>query len=200
MINLENDMKIYDVMHKMEAHKNYFIIDEQQTKNVDLVQYIHNNYDKFDHGDLKQCLMKCITEKEMRRIILNYELQHYTTDPVDNMEFFDFCAKSKQIFDRYQGKAGGFHIEDEWNVHTYESEEHNVKNYEVMFENSIENYFVDDGETENYLFHIDRILNGLANNINVEIRFREDTKFKITWIYIWAINKNIKKKTPKISI
>jgi len=198
--NKQNEMKKYNALHTIDAISNYGLYDHNiGIKNKSsIATYINKNLDKMDYDEIKQLINKVLTFTAMKKILLTHELQFYKEIP-KKMSLKKFINKTIDILNRYQHRAGGFYIEDSiWKIHTFKSEEYDVKEYEVMFENSIEALDLEDPETVIYLERIHDRLNSLSDDIKVNIRYSEANKNDIIWIFIWAThNKN---STPQIAL
>lgn len=188
---LAKEMKMYDFQHKVDKESNYY---HSEPKNdEDLASYIfgfYKNLDTIDEKELATIVTKCLTPTQMKRILLEYELKNFKEDidEVKDMTMDEFIKKAKFLLNRYQCKAGGFHIEDcEWKMYTSEtSGEHYIKDGEVLFVNSIDNCDLENDETDSYLNLLVDRLDSLADNINVELRYNESGGTKPCWLHLWV--------------
>jgi hypothetical protein len=181
----EDEMKKYNLMHQLEYYKNYDINNKgNDLESEDFANYLYNNYNKMDEIELKKNVLKCISLNNIKKVLLDFELSHHKFIPT-KMTLTDFLSKAKIIFNRYQGKAGGFLLEDnEWSVHESKSEEFYVKLNELLFVNTLDETDCDNYETEQYLKKLTRKLNTIAENIKVELRYKNEKKNCL--VLIWA--------------
>lgn len=209
------ELEAYNEQHLQDVKKNYSINNDIFNKEtydakVELAKYIHDTYntseklDTLDVNSVPELVLKCLTGADMKRIIALHELKYYKEIPVE-MTLSEFAEKAVEILNRYQYRAGGFRIEDsEWQVHTSESKDYDVKSYEVMFENNVNTVDMHDVDTDEYIYYLMKRLKRLATNIRVEFRYKEVKKDRVTWIMIWATDKKAKeiykKEGKKISL
>ena len=197
------ELEEYDKLHTLDSENNYGIELELDSelilKHEQIAEYTYNNYDKLTIEELKELISSCLTDKQIKHLILEHELKYYNINSVNNLSLDDFSKLVKHILNRYQCKAGGFLIEDNiWTLHTYQSKEHDVKKNELLFENSIDLLDIENNETQIYLDRLEKRLNMIATNITVDIRYKTSKKDNLVWILIWCTDKNIKK--PKICL
>lgn len=195
------DLSLYKFLHTVDIHSNYGVepFEEKTDENkMVLASYIHKNYDKMDVSEMRSIALKCLSEKKIKKILLEHELKYYN-EKSKKMSLKEFITKTVSILDRYQCKAGGFYIEDtKWSVHDYTSEEHDVRENEVVFSNTIDKLDLEDNETQHYLKRIEKRLSNLSPDIDVEITYNFDNK-SVVIVTIWATNRAVK-ESPKISL
>jgi len=197
----EQEMKKYNLMHLLEKQRNYK--NEEPNKSQDekqqLAQYIHKNYNNMDEIEMKTIALKCLDINEIKKTLLFFELQNYICTP-KQMSLSEFKNETMIIFNKYQSKAGGFLLEDnEWLIHDNTSSRHEVKENELLFENTINAHDMDDGETNTYLKYLIKRLNSLSKNIDVELRQKDNDNSKMISLLIWAVDRN-KKVTHVIGL
>ena len=193
-MDLQKEMKVYDFMHRLESSKNYLFPDDEKPKEErqELAEFIHNNLYKLDEIELKNIVLKCMTSKDIIKYLLSYELKNYNIKCVEQMSLDEFLPIALSYLNRYQWKAGGFFIEDDqWTVYRHGDYDMNtdVKENEILFENTIYFTYSHDHDTAFYLDNLIDILNSIASNIDVEIR--ENREGKIVHLLIWATDKNL---------
>ena len=210
----DNEMKLYNLFHHLESEKNYMqkslMTKKQQLYSQELAKHIHVNYDKMDKEELKYLAIKCLTEKDFRRILLDYELTHYhDEDEISknkDMSLKEFIKNGIEILNKYQGKAGGFYMDNyEWKVYDYNSisnidynnkfdkhkYQYNIYKNEAVFENTTSIYDSYDEHTIKYIDKLIEKLESLSKNIKIDLEVRKDRKNKTAYILIWAIDDNI---------
>lgn len=205
---IKKQIEEYNIMHKLDLANNYGIEDEiDMDKNIDIANIINKEYDNLNIDQMRELATKCLTSKQIKRILLSHELKYYRSNELKELKLStelslnEFKNIAVNLLNRYQCKAGGFYIEDtEWKVHSYESKEHDIKKYELLFENTVDRSAVEDDDTHQYLEALGKRLNSLASNIDIEIRYKSSRHDSIIWILIWCIDKNIKKSSAKISL
>jgi len=196
----EEEMMKYIKAHEQEALNNYgYDKDKTDEKKQKIATFIHDHYDTMDMKAMRKIVLDCMTEKKIRKELLEFELRHYI-EKSKSMSIQIFTEKAKFILDRYQCKAGGFYIEDmDWEIHGPESEKYDVKNHEVLFANSVDKTDKDDNENLHYLKRLVTRLNSLSEEIEVKYEFYGPEKGLI-WIGIWCTRIDIEKDCPKIGL
>lgn len=188
--------------------------ESEMQRKEDLANYIQNNYDTMDTIELYKTALKCLSEHDIRRILLNHELIYYKETNNKKMTLDEFGKKAMIILNRYQSKAGGFLLEDNnWRLYKHEDTDntntntntyrrHEVMKNEIVFENTFDITDFDDLETEVFLKRIVNRLQMIGSNIDVELRFITDEKDKIIYTLIWATDKdyNDEQGEPEIGL
>jgi len=192
---MEKEMKKYNLLHILEKQTNYQnnINLKESQESQELANYIHKNYYKMDEIELKLIALKCIDLNEVKRIILSYELKNYKPEQKNGtMSLNKFKIHAFKLFNRYQCKAGGFYIEDnEWIMHDNTSVKYEVDNNELLFENTISVVDENDNESEYFLEYLVKRLNLIADNIDVELRQKQNEHSKVINVLLWVTDKNI---------
>lgn len=163
--------------------------------NLEKALFIKEKYETSDPYDL---LKQCLTIKEVRSIVLSYELRNFSFETVDNMSLVDFSKIALEFLNRYQHKAGGYMLHHhQWTLHDQTSSQRHLfqmKNNEILFVNSIDNNNEEDIETEIFIDILIDKLNTIATNIEVKQSVYEIEKSKIQYILLSAIDKTKKNK------
>jgi hypothetical protein len=185
---IETEMKRYNTEHKLETLKNYnlFLSKDNIDKRLELAKYIHDNYNTMDDIEMQTMLTKCLDIHKIKSLLLQYELENYEEEELKKyMSLDEFKKKALYIFTRYQCKAGGFLMEDsEWIIHDKTTTNYDVKENELLFENTINIIDVNNNEIDTYLFYIIKRLTSLSENIDVELR--QQVKNKTVHLLIWV--------------
>lgn len=186
-------MKQYNLFHQLEKISNYKNNINQSINSQELAKYIHDNYNKMDEVELKMIALKCMDINDYKRIILSYELRNYKPQQkISIMSLDKFKTHALKIFSRYQCKAGGFLIEDnEWIVHENNSTKYEVEKNELLFENTINIIDENDNESECFLDYLVEQLNSIADNIEVELRQKQNEYSKVISLLLWVTDKNM---------
>ncbi|ARF09808.1 hypothetical protein Indivirus_3_57 [Indivirus ILV1] len=183
-------MKTYNYLVQLDKLKNYSYI-VNNVNNEDIAQLIYENFDKLDSTGKKKLLMKCLSDREIDRYLLKYELSNYNIKCNEELTLNEFEKKAINVINRYHWKAGGYKIEDsEWIIHRENSKSYEVLANELVFENTIDRSDINDEETEFYMDQLIRHLNSLGTNIEVEYRYK-NKKNKTVKLLIWATDKHI---------
>lgn len=172
--NEPNDkMKLYKFLHQMKSNEVYVSKNIEATNSSqELAECIRENYDAIDVEEMKHFVLKCLTEKDTRRILLNYELKNLMVETKD-IQLNEFKHTAQKVLNRYQSKAGGFDIADShWEMHDSNSEKFEIYDNEIIFTNSIHESNLKNSETKDFLYHILRILNKISSMIKVSMHLK----------------------------
>lgn len=192
-LNDSINMKKYVALHSIEYLSNYK--NKTNTKyNNDLAEYIYNNYNTMDNYEMKIISSKCMDINEIKKTILAFEFKNYKPEiSADIISLEEFSKKATKIIAKYQGKAGGFLIEDsEWTIHKQDSIKYEIRENELLFENTLSFFDDEDDETEEFLDCLISRLNTIASNIKVHLKFKEHTYSKVLSILLWITDINMK--------
>lgn len=199
------EMSRYNNMHRVRSYGHYGLENPNSSKqvqyNTKLAKHIHDSYNKMTSNELQSTVLKCLTEKQMKHIILNFELFHHKPES-KAMSLDNFTKEASRYLERYQSKAGGFLLDDiSWKIHRNGSKRYDIEENEVLFENSICKKLIDDPKTRDYLEKLESFLDGLADNITVDLRFKDNREDKLSYVLIWICDKTAKKTNkPKIGL
>ena len=137
----EKEMNEYATMHKLETNEIYASDEEKDTEyfeshkldRCEMADFLYNNFTSLSSKDKRLYLTKCLSSIQVKRELLKFELKHYKQIP-QSMTIKDFTKKAESIFRRYQGKAGGFYIEDtDWDLHDSTSDRYRVESNQIFF-------------------------------------------------------------------
>jgi len=184
--------------HEKEEEENYNTITIKKRNNQEIAEEINkkNIIKEKEMNKLKDLLIKTSDEKEIKRKLLSFELKNLKPKK-KNMKLMEYKKEAKKILEKYQWKAGGYNLDDiEWNIHTIESTEYDVKDNEILLENTIISNNLNENE-ERYLHLITKRLNNISTNIRAKLRYKK-TKDSIYYILIWCTD--IKKQKVKIGL
>ena len=141
-----------------------------------------------DEIEMKKLAMNCLGINDIKRILLNFELNNCKEEPT-RMSLEEFSPIAKNLLRRYQSKAGGFLLEDQqWNFYDKSTVKYNVRSNEVLFENTININDFDDEDTEFFLNKLVDRLKMVATNIKIDLRYMKEKKNKIVYLLIWCKN------------
>ena len=187
---IESELRNYNFLLKLEKLKNYNSDILKPTKDTELAEFIHENFDKLDDNSKKDILVKCLKPNEIDMILLRFELMNYDKKCKVELSLDEFEKKAIETINKYHWKGGGHKIEDnEWIIHKHDSEFYTVRTNELLFENTLDVSDLHDEETEHFMKHLVRQLNSLSTNIEVEYR-NKDRRSKTTKLLIWSKNIN----------
>lgn len=194
------ELKRYSEEHRIDACGNYKNRNEIKGKE-EIAEYIWNEYDNMDEVERRRMVLKCMTEEAIKGRILEFELKNYKGEKVKHKSLDEYVKEAKKLFKRYQCKAGGYNIEDmEWGVYRSGSDKYDVRENEVLFENTISMKDKDDDETNDYLDDIAKRLERIAENIKIDVRFKKAREDRLVWILIWCTDTTKKKKRVAIEL
>jgi hypothetical protein len=176
-IEILQKAELCNKLYENDNQQNY--INYQYQDDVELAKFIYEDYDKMDDAQRRSHVLKCLTDEDCKRILLEYELSRYHVTPSkEDLSMEEFEAEALKILSKYQSKGGGYKLEDtEWTIIRDESDEDTI-----IFQNTMDKWFVDDEETNSYLDRIAERLGSIAGNMTVEVSFEEDTKRKIVYV------------------
>ena len=210
LLKRKQEMEKYAKLHKLEASRNYGYEDEDEDEDdninnnkIKLANQIYNNFsDNTDMNNMKDIVLKCMTTKQMKKILYGYTMKYHKQPFKETMSLEEFKEQTEKIIEKYQWMGGGYYIEDsEWNVYTYpmegsrEEPTYTIKDNQILFENSVHKLNADDNDTVNYMDRLVSILNNLSSNIEVEYEFYNDDEIKdIIWILLWGTDTNIEEE------
>ncbi|AYV76957.1 MAG: hypothetical protein Barrevirus5_16 [Barrevirus sp.] len=163
--------------------------------NKDLATTISETLDT----DSQNLLLKCLTDCQIKAQLLRYELINLVREPVQELTLVEFEKVAIPLINRYHWKAGGYKLEDsEWLIHRHDSEIHDIRENELLFENTVARADVDDDELKIYLDHLVRQLSSLSQNIEAEYKIKNKRSRTVT-VLIWFIDNNVKVSSHKDS-
>lgn len=174
--SLEEKDKIFNLFQTLENYKKYNTvkndIPSSQKQNSILCCAVNENFDKMSDEELKYVVTKCMNIDEMKKIILGYELRNIKIIP-ENMTLGQFGLCANNYLRRYQFKAGGFTLGDNWKMHDKKSKKYKLHDNELVFENTVHENYIHVQETYDFLANIIKLLNSITKNIKVTMH----TKF-----------------------
>jgi hypothetical protein len=192
-INKSDEMKLYNEMHKIALLQNYIMdenigpmfSDEHDINKVELAKNIcSKNLCNIEYGEKNILASKCISEKKIDMELLKFELKYLPVTTVNYMELDDFKLAAKALLKKYQWKAGGYYIEDiDWITHKKGSK-YSLGANQLVLENTIDTSDCHSEEFVNFMKKILNILNNMANNIDVRIKYETSKTDSLTWIII----------------
>ncbi len=167
-----------------------------------LATYLHDNLDIMDEIEMRNIISKCFPIHKLKNKLLEFEFYNM---PIVNQEreitLEQFSKEAESILLRYQSKAGGFCLEDnEWIKNTSIDSEYPLRDYEVVYENTIDINDANNLETENYIQQLIDILNSLSTNIDVNVFYLEKKKQKAIMVHLRAQDMNMKSESTVISL
>ena len=106
-----------------------------------------------------------------------------------NIKEFQKIAFSYLI--RYQYNVGGNLIEDkEWIMYDYKSDDYNLDENTILFENSVFESNINDEETLEFISDLTNLLNKISIDIKVEYELIKSKKESLVWIIIKCVKNN----------
>jgi hypothetical protein len=166
----EKQVKIFNLLQTIENNGKYNI--KKSDNNSILVEMIHDNFNKMSDEEIKNTVTKCLGINEMKKILLDYELQNIHLIP-KKISMNKFNKIAMKYLNRYQFKAGGFMFDDNWVFYSGTLNKYKLKQNESIFENTIYENCVYMSDTYDYLSCIIKLLNSISINVKVTMH----TKF-----------------------
>jgi hypothetical protein len=164
----KDKLKLYNFLHHIEDHGNYSS-NLSQHINTELAEIISKKYHLMTPEEMKHIAMRCLSENDVRRILLNYELKNLHREQTD-VKLEEFAKIAQRILSRYQCKAGGFYFGDSsWTIHTWTSEKYEIYVNEIVFENTLSSTSLHEHDTTEYLRDILVALNKISTRVKVTI-------------------------------
>lgn len=189
----------YNALNNIKFMSNYSNYDP--VSNPDLASFINNTYDTMSDTDIISSVAKCIPSQYMRGMLLKYELEHYVPNKLEYVSLYEIKPLVQNILFKYTWKAGGFSIEDnEWLVYDHTTTCHTVKEYELLFTNTISISECYSDETCEFMHLLVTRLNNLANNIKVNLIYKDYAKVTILKLYVKDITVRKHKKAKSIKL
>lgn len=190
----DKEMKKYQVLHTIEKCSNYSnnVSKYDIEKSKELAEYISVNYDTMDEYEMRRIASKCMDINAVKKNILAFELKNYVPVNEITLSLDQYKGEAFKVFHRYQCKAGGFNLEDnEWILYDKSTPKYDVKQNELLFENTIS--FVDeyDDDIEEFLYYLIKRLSSIAKNISADLRYRQNDNSKVLSILIWITDNNM---------
>jgi len=138
------------------------------TKNNELANLLKKNFNQMNFYQKKEFLNKIITEKQVNRLLLKYEMKNIKFDKFDNTitleQFYKFVLDNIK---RYHQKCSGFYIEDnEWIV--------NKSKENIVLINTIDSDDTNDNDTELFTDFIIDKLGKTSDKFIIECKFITD--------------------------
>lgn len=138
------------------------------SKNTELANLLRNTFDTMNFNQKKEFLNKIITEKQVNRLLLKYEMKNIQFKKFDNSitleQFYKFVLDNIK---RYHQKCSGFYIEDnEWVV--------DKSPEKIVLINTLDTDDTNDNDTELFTDFIVDKLGKTSNKFNIECDFITD--------------------------
>lgn len=186
---MDHEINKYNLLHKLDQHQVFDennIMEYDSHKKRELAQFLHDNYNRLDNEELKYILPKYLNPTDIRRILLDFELKYYKPPkPKNPISIPEFLKYAKYIFTRYQGKAGGYLLEDlEWAVYAEGDSKYDVNPNELVLENTMDISDYSNNELEDYLDNISVLLESLGTNIRTKVTYKERESDRIIYVLI----------------
>lgn len=187
-----NKIKLHNYLHQIDDAGKY--CDKpmsENNNNKELAELIHKNYSSMTPEELKTIALKCLSEINLRHILLKYEITNLQSEPLD-IGLNEFSVIAKKLLLRYHGKAGGFNFgEQHWTEHTKTSRKFDLFDDEILYENTLDESKRLDTDTKEYLRNILHVLNNISTNVKVSLhyKFKERDKIYIVMLKCKEINR-----------
>lgn len=177
--------KILELRYCIDSHEKYTtLITKCDNQMYNLAEHIEKYYNSMTKEEMKAVVSKIMTEKDLRRFLMEYEMKNLNIETKDiSIEMFRKIAQAK--LDRYHYKAGGFCFgNNKWICHDSTSDQYFVDEAAIVFENTLhENYFYDEKAID-FVKDILVILNKISKNIKTTLHWRYSDRDKMYWILL----------------
>lgn len=172
----KDKIKLYNVLSAIENNSSFTPV--RSTGDSQLAELINKNYNSMTQEEMKHIALKCLTDTDIKHILLKYELQNLHRVPLDlHLSEFTKIAAKKLL--KYQSRAGGFRFGDRiWKIHDSTSKKYHIYDNEIVFENTLDANSLQDHETIEYLNNILQMLNDISKRIKVTIHSKYSDRDK----------------------
>jgi hypothetical protein len=150
-------------------------------------RHIKNIFDtvKYDIDQLSSMHRKVVSQSQMIRDILTYEIQYL--GPLDVSEKVSTVQEMVKLLhdalNRYQGVVGGFNMEDKhWIDHNETSRQFKVTTGVQVLANTTQRHALIDGDITDFVQRIILFASRFTDTILLDYRIVEDTNNDIFWI------------------
>jgi hypothetical protein len=178
----DTNMNYYSHLHNIEHQKtNMFKINDPDFANV-----LHTNFNLLDSSEKKCYLNKILSDDAINQMLIQYDLENYVPNTEENMTLEIFAKKANEILKYYNFKLYlKVKFEDkEWSLHNNDSNKYDLKNSELIFDNSVKRIHKYDKDTKHFLENIVRILDKLSKNIEITYYTIDEKAHDIVWVLI----------------
>lgn len=190
-MNPEKEIKRLNCLYDIENKGVYEYSFNPSVETASRADFLSKNFHKMDDVEMRRVMASIVDIKTVKRELLKYELKYFERKP-KTMTLSKFEIKAQKLLNRYQHKAGGFRLEDKvWLIHHSNSNDHDVKANEILFENTINDNDYEDVETNEYLTFLTKQLSKIAKNIDVDIRFKNPEKGHMVGVLIWCTDTTV---------
>lgn len=169
--------------------------------NEQFAEYLHDNLHKMDQIEMRKIISRCFPAHRLKNLLLEFEFNNLPVHAKEQtLSLEQFSKEAEKMFIRYQSRAGGHCLEDrEWIKHTTSSD-YAIREYEVLFENTVDVHDVHNLETCNYIQRLVDILDSLSTNIKVNVFYLEKKKQSAVLVHLRAEDTLIKADATSISL
>lgn len=166
-ISQKEKIKLYNTFSHIENNAIYSPI--PNNKDPLLAELINKNYNSMTSEEMRIIALKCLTDFDIKHILLKYEMKNLPRVPSD-IHLHEFKNVAEKILLKYQSKAGGFYFCDrKWKIHDSTSKKYHIYENELVFENTLDANSFQDHETIEYLNDILLALNKISTRVKVTI-------------------------------
>lgn len=172
------------VINTLNKHHNCGINATLCSDDYNVAEFTNKYYRTMMIEDIAPLVHKCLSEKEMKRIILRHELKFLKIQPKD-MTLEQFKKEVQYVLNRYHQCAGGFNMDDrEWVVHDKTSNCYTIYDTELIFENTLHMDYKTDIECFEYMDLLITRLNMITSNIIVSVHTYLSERDQIYYILL----------------
>lgn len=173
-------------LYKLEERVKSLTLDYTNDNPADVARLIHDNLYKMTLDEKLQTYSSIVDELKLDADLLRFELYNLKVAPEEKTDDFNLLTqKITKIINRYQWKAGGFLYEDnEWTLYTKNNTKYELRDGEIIFDNSLKLLHKNDLETYKFTRQIINIIKQLSDKFEVKMKSIVDYDYEMCWMII----------------
>ena len=179
----EKEIKIYNLFQRMDNLGDFNKIIKDDQTNF-LSTFISDNYDKMDIDEMKNIVLKCVTDNGIKHILLDYELSNLKYE-TKNISLNEFKTKATYFLNRY--KMVGFQFRNNWILLNNDTTLIQILDNEIIFMNTIDEKSFHSDENAIFLQNIIRLLSRISFRVKVSIHSKFIDRDKIYYVFIKCV-------------
>lgn len=188
---MDKNLQLYFNLHKLDdSFKSNMFAYNNHLKEVDrikMAKFIQNNFARMNYFDKLSIHNKIVSEFKLNYELLKFQLTYLIPDEKIT-DFEKFIKETEKILNFYQWKAGGFLCEDDkWTLYRHGNHKYDLKENEVIFDNSVKTINNSDIEVYKYIKSLHNLLQKMTDSFKIKFRYIDDDYDDITWIIIRII-------------
>ena len=158
-----NEMTMYDNLHRLQSISDD---DDNDQDLSDIASYIHKNYITMDDNEMGHILLRCISNREVRKELLNIEFKHYIPNMKYNLTLNEFSHEARPFLNRFLLTTIGSTFEDvKWTFRNHNSKKYKLNENQIVFDITSKNI----PGYNSLIYDLEKILNGICDVIIVKL-------------------------------